>query len=564
VGAFILTIGDRRLVLPNTHHVQAARTIWDRIFAAENADDLEFQVGLTRKNIPAGRNRVPTNYLLPYIAPSMPPALAVTTTIADVGGRGEGGHWDAFENGHHKHLTGYARQDVTFSVENGSGAPKLVSSSALFTNAIPAVPPKDPCTGLRHYHKDSLFAPFHGYPWDIPDFPHGLLGAIVHAAATIGGVNHRTLTYSGTPFAGLNLSGYQVTCIYRGDGIFRSYTNLISSNTDSALYWIPANPAGADPPYWPANGTQVDTYIRPGATPLGAGTCVWNDPGNINMGYVVRFPNGNAKPVGADAKRRAGWLYLLSEHTAGRFLVYSNSTTDFVLRFPEDVGAMVPPLENGTEPLTGWYSTHRTTLEEIEYDPPTGVMGPIGAVFLSTKTANPDDALLVASAIVTEDLGIPWGESLRVQYVGYLRNHTGALPYPFAEAMAKRGYMGRTECPWSGFKLALFETPPDGLSEQTELAQLVEVVGEGYARLDVAWTVGSDADGPWADLQVPAEAWENTSEDTNWTAARTLAVVGTINGTERLCWTGAIAETVLLPGKTIGLQDNVLRIRWKP
>jgi hypothetical protein len=62
--------------------------------------------------------------------------LDVSSTIADVGGRGEGGHWDAFENGHHRHLTGYARQDVTFTVENASGAPKLVSSAALFANAL--------------------------------------------------------------------------------------------------------------------------------------------------------------------------------------------------------------------------------------------------------------------------------------------------------------------------------------------------------------------------------------------------------------------------------------------
>jgi hypothetical protein len=566
MGEFLLQFKGKPGVirLRNTHHIEGAGTIWNRIFA-NGSDDLEFQIGLSGCNIPAGPNRTPSvNFLLPPITPNRPPVLAANTTMATILPR-EGGLWDAFENGHHKHVTQYERQDVTFTIENVSGAPKLVSTLATFTNAIPAVPYKDPCTGLRHYHKDSIFAPNHGFPWDTPDFPPGLLGAIIHASATIGGVDHRTLTYAADTFAGMSLSGYQVTIIYNLSGGEKTfYTNLITSHTDNSLHWIPSNSVGADPPYWPDNGTQVDTYIRPGATPLGAGTCIWNDPGNIDLGYVVRFPDASAKSVGDDAKRRAGWLYLLSEHTAGRFLVYSNSATDFVLRFPEDIGAMVPPLENGTEPLTGWYSAHRTTIEEIEYDPWAGIMGPIGCVFLATKAEDPANSLLIASAVVAEDLYIPWASTLQVQYLGYLRDYLGALPYGFAEAVVKRGYVSRASCPWESFQIGLFSTRASSLNEKSTLVDIEdeEVEGEGYARLDVSWAVGSDGDGPWAEIEVPAEAWTNESSGDNWTTARTLAVIGTIDGVEQLCWAGEVEETALEPSQTMGLTDNKLKIRW--
>jgi hypothetical protein len=167
MGKFVIEIGHRHIVAPNTFHKEGAEALWRAAFLGEA---VVFKAGLTGINIPWNPDHRP-NYTRKEPAPTTL-KLDKDTTWAHLQDfyANDGGAADYAGDGGHKTIMQYETQPVTFAVSRLSNAVRVMSDWLSWHNSVPWTTHGNPEKGAPGYWiKDSEYSPdSHGFPWNIP------------------------------------------------------------------------------------------------------------------------------------------------------------------------------------------------------------------------------------------------------------------------------------------------------------------------------------------------------------------------------------------------------------
>jgi len=561
MGEFVLQLGDRSMVLPNTWHTEGALVLWKRCFGTLS-DDWVFSLGLSAENVPRTRWQWPCAAGDPDdIDPAdltRPDALAVAATETEQTDA-EGGCVDAS----HSRAVRYARQETTFTVSECACAAQITSDTAMFTNRAQWEAQGNPMKNdSGHWIGEEFWEPAHGFPWSRPILFPGTVGNVLGVRDSTAFISSdwddstKTLrefydeAYGGIDVragdtavvdGGTGVTAGEYTVASKVDGYAITLSDDITSGGDVTDHSVHGHVLTNWTPQWTAAqfrkvGTDaVFDHIDAGASLDGAYD--WGDLVDMDIYAVVR---------GDEDK----WTEFAGTVTAAN--EENGITADFGALDFADMQEGVCRIS--VRPTDGTYA-------EIDAEPWKMLSLPVGCVFLVATIGA--TSYLIASAVLPDILRLAPGATLEVTYRGMLKNlvTTSKFCQRFVVAAAERMFIGRAEYAWSEFEFGLGTATANSLTELSGLADVNELTAEGYARVAGTWI--ADTEDPFA-LLTASSGWGNTSEE-SWPAAKCMFVTGTLGATEdQLCMVLPVpdADQVMDPDDTMVLAAGSIPFTW--